>query len=209
MSESNYDKVNGLVRLYYNDPRMKLNVCSTEDHTSFAETPTFDEGFLCFEAANYDSLIAAFCTMCKQDETCSIHFDLRDSKDNTLYSAAVSRWAGSRFIVDIFPLGDQDPTLVGDLPQAMDDPALVKRIVDMSFGGFMSAEVACLGKDVDGIENRSEVQLYRAAAAQAKGELGLLTMLMNEHKPSLASQISQAEGKTKHLSNSNPKELDR
>ena len=181
---TSHNEVRGEVALYFEDAQYGLPVSARDSHRDYRVEPYGYDGIYCFEAANYDRILVAYCNMTDSKKPCMLDFRIEGEDQQTLYFARLFQEEG-QITGELYPdyLQEEPYRFVAKTPADA---------VMLAYGGFLSAEMDCIGADHLYKTYSKPVQAFRDAVMKGRFDL------YKGEKPSLDSKICAAAENSKY-----------
>lgn len=154
-----YDKVFGSITLHYTDPQWGLRVMTEQQHETYADPPQGYDYLFCKDGADYDQLRYVFLELASQGKECILDMYLTDKSNEPLYTARVRSEKGGILEVEIDPIYS-GWTRSGDRTWNEDHRRYAEAAVKLAYGGFLTAEMDCLGLEYEAAAEKPFIQYY-------------------------------------------------
>lgn len=196
------DRVCGTILLSFRDAVYQLNMTSEEGHVFCPHPSPYSDGLFDFDAADYNAQRDALLRMLSVGKSCEMVFRVEayfadHEESESLYFAKIHCDRGACFAeVDPYYM---DPT--GRLNAYADGldlsgPSRARQMYDLLFGGFVAAEIDHMDNAWSHEDRMNEVFFFRRALEHARESDGLLSVVTQETKRPLATQIQSAQNRT-------------
>lgn len=196
------ERVCGTILLSYHDPDFRLHVTSTESHIVCAAHSPYDDGLHDFDAADYAAQRDALLRMLSVGKSCEMVFRVevppkRSEAPESLYFAKIYLDKNTCF-AEIDPYYLDPHCGLNAYVDGLDlsKPERARKVYDLLFGGFLATEIDHMNNAWSHEDRMDEVSLFRRALEHARKPNGLLSIVTQETKRPLSTQIQTAQDRS-------------